>query len=82
MALPRSALSFVSTVTRHDGAMMTLLPPLTDDERERLAREQEDREQDERLRKLLATAMEAIAEAQRELRFPLNSVRVGDDDPR
>lgn len=80
MASPRYAQPF--TEIRLEPKPMVLLPKLTDDERERLSQQREDEERVRLLEHHLSIAAQAVEEAQKMLRFPLDSVRMDHDDPR
>jgi hypothetical protein len=76
-SLKSAPLYVLPTKTRDEAPIMTMLPPLSDEERARLARErEEDEERERRLNEHLDAAARAIAEAQQMLRRPLDSVRV------
>ena len=74
------------TVVEHERPTVMLLPDLTPEEREELARRREDVERDARLKAALAEmernqreAQNLLAQLKQELRFPLESVRVDAD---
>lgn len=71
----------------HERPVMTLLPKLEAEERDALMRQREDEEREERLasvvrdfERLQTEASATLMRLKRELRFPLDSVRVGSDE--
>lgn len=82
MASRKFAPISVLTGTTRERPVMNLLPELSDEDRERIIQQREDAERLRLLELHLSIAAQAVAEAQRALRFPLDSVRLDDDDAR